>query len=139
MAPSSSSKKSETSIPLTSEAEMDVALVRLRARRTAPGLFDKCLSTGQFPKPWKMGRLCLLRKGSRPPNCPSAYRPIVLMNETAKMLEKILAARLGQHLGETGPGLAKVQFRLIAGCSNLKALNSLRALSAEAVSSEDVH
>ncbi|CAH2098002.1 unnamed protein product [Euphydryas editha] len=157
---SSSSNELEASIPLISEAEMDVALVRLRARRTAPGpdgvpgrvlsialeylrgrlraLFDKCLSTGQFPKPWKTGRLCLLRKEGRPSDSPSAYRPIVLLDETAKMFEKILASRLVQHLEEAGPGLSEAQFGFRAGRSTLDALNALRALSAEAVASGDV-
>ncbi|CAH2088396.1 unnamed protein product [Euphydryas editha] len=159
MAPSSSNE-SEVSIPPISEREMDMALDRLRARRTAPGpdgvpgrvlsialeqlrgrlrvLFDKCLSTGQFPKPWKMGRLCLLRKEGRPSDSPSAYRPIVLLDETAKMLEKILAARLVQHLEESGPDLSDAQFGFRAGRSTLDALNALRSLSSEAVASGNV-
>ncbi|CAH2085121.1 unnamed protein product [Euphydryas editha] len=159
MAPSSTNE-TEASAPPITEAEMDMALDRLRARRTAPGpdgvpgrvlsialeqlrgrlrvLFDKCLYSGQFPKPWKTGRLCLLRKEGRPPDSPSAYRPIVLLDEAAKMLEKILAARLVQHLEESGPDLSEAQFGFRAGRSTLDALNTLRALSAEAVASGDV-
>lgn len=160
MAPSSSANEPGASIPPISEAEMDMALDRLRAKRTAPGpdgvpgrvlsitleqlrgrfrvLFDKCLHTGQFPKLWKTGRLCLLRKEGRPSDSASAYRPIVLLDETAKMLEKILAARLVQHLEESGPDLSEAQFGFRAGRSTLDALNTLRALSSEAVASGDV-
>ncbi|CAH2088843.1 unnamed protein product [Euphydryas editha] len=115
---------------------LSIALEQLRGRLRV--LFDKCLSTGQFPKPWKTGRLCLLRKEGRPSDSPSAYRPIVLLDETAKMLKKILAARLVQHLEESGPGLSEAQFGFRAGRSTLDALNALRSLSSEAVASGDV-
>nr|XP_032514568.1 uncharacterized protein LOC116768057 [Danaus plexippus plexippus] len=71
-------------------------------------LFDLCLRSGQFPRAWKEGRLCLLPKGSRPLDSASAVRPVVVLNEAGKALEKIMATRLVRHLEEgSGPGLSE--------------------------------
>ena len=147
-------------MPVITEEEMKMALGRLKAKKTAPGpdgipgkvlsialeflsndlreLFDQCLSTGQFPKIWKEGRLCLLRKEGRPLDSPSAYRPIVLLNETGKILEKIIAARLNQHLEEVGPGLSEAQFGFRAGRSTIDALNALKTRALAATSQGEV-
>ena len=150
----------EIAVPTISEEEMKMALVRLRSKKTAPGpdgvpgkvlslaleylgnnlrvLFDHCLLSGKFPKIWKEGGLCLLRKEGRPPDSSSAYRPIVLLNETGKILEKIVAARLTQHLEEVGPGLSEAQFGFRAGRSTIDALNALKARSLAATAEGDV-
>ncbi|RXF73408.1 reverse transcriptase family protein, partial [Desulfovibrio sp. DS-1] len=136
------------------EEELDVALDRLRGRKTAPGpdgvpgrllflaakhlrgqlreLFDACIRAGQFPSQWKEGRLCLIPKGGRPPNDPSAYRPIVLLNEVAKVFEKILAERLVKHLDTVEPGLAQTQFGFRRRRSTLDAFETLRSVTDEA-------
>ena len=126
MAPSSAHEELSVVPPIT-QGEMDMALRRLRSKKRAPGpdgipgrvlsialeylsdklreLFDLCLSAGQFPKTWKEGGLCLLLKKGRPLDSSSAYRPIVLLNETGKLFEKIIVSRLIRHLEEVGPGL----------------------------------
>ncbi|CAH2103020.1 unnamed protein product [Euphydryas editha] len=118
--------------PVT-EAEMEAVITRLQSKKRAPGpdgvhgrvlaialghlgdslreLFDRCLRSGQFPEAWKEGRLCLLPKARRTPDSVSAVRPVVLLNEAGKALEKIVASRLVQHLEEgSGPGLSESQF-----------------------------
>ncbi|KAJ0169368.1 hypothetical protein K1T71_015252 [Dendrolimus kikuchii] len=93
--------------------------------------------TGEFPKQWKEGRLCLIPKEGRPPEDPSAYRPIVLLDEVAKVFEKILASRLVQHLDSGGPGLSEAQYGFRSGRSTLDALFALRSLTREAESIEE--
>ena len=38
--------------------------------------FNACVSEGIFPAQWKIQRLVLLPKGNKPPDEPSAYRPL---------------------------------------------------------------
>jgi hypothetical protein len=135
-------------VPLVTEAEMESATLRLRGKKTAPGpdgvpakvvaiaatqmgdrfrdLFSACLTSERFPKPWKEGQLCLLRKEGRPADSPSAYRPIVLLDEVGKMFEGIIAARLNKHLRVVGPNLSDAQFGFRAERSTVDALARLK-------------
>ncbi|CAG9581133.1 unnamed protein product [Danaus chrysippus] len=141
--------------PTVTESEMEAILARLQSKKSAPGpdgvhgrvlalslvhlggalkeLFDLCLRSGQFPRAWKEGRLCLLPKGNRPPDSASAWRPVVVLNEAGKALEKIMATRLVRHLEEgSGPGLSEFQFGFRAHRSTVDALKRLRAVTEEA-------
>ncbi|XP_041988955.1 uncharacterized protein LOC121740348 [Aricia agestis] len=140
---------------------MEAVLSRLRDKKRAPGpdgvhgkvlslalvhledplreLFDQCLQSGQFPKGWKRGRLVLLPKGGRPPDQASAVRPIVLLNEVGKALERIVASRLVQHLEEgPGPKLSNHQYGFRAGRSTVDAMRYLRSVTQEAEREGDV-
>lgn len=97
-------------------------------------LFNKCLSLGQFPKEWKAARLVLVRKAGRPVDSQSAYRPICLLDEAGKLFERILAARLREHLSRSGPDLADCQFGFREGRSTIDAISRVKALSEEATS-----
>lgn len=145
--------------PVT-EAEIGVALLKLRGKKTAPGpdgipgrvlltamgeleeqyrrLLDGCLTSGRFPRVWKAGKLVLLRKEGRPADSPSAYRPIVLLDESGKLFERILAARISRHLREVGPDLANCQYGFRWGRSTIDAIQCVRDLSEEATSAGDV-
>ncbi|XP_041976667.1 facilitated trehalose transporter Tret1-like [Aricia agestis] len=70
-------------------------------------LMTNCLVQGRVPRRWKTGKLVLLRKAGKPEDQPSAYRPIVLLDEICKVLERILAARLSKHLENVGPNLSE--------------------------------
>ncbi|KMQ91248.1 reverse transcriptase, partial [Lasius niger] len=94
------------------EEELARAIKRLGAKNTAPGsdgipgrawvlahgvlgdrlrwLFTACLWSGRFPLIWKEAGLVLLRKEGRPAESPSAYRPICLLDEAAKLFERAL-------------------------------------------------
>ena len=139
-----------------SAEELSRAMRRLGAKNTAPGpdgipgkalvkvqgvleqplrqLFDDCLREGSFPQSWKEARLVLLRKEGKPADSPSAYRPICLLDETGKLFERILAARLVAHLSRTGPDVSPRQFGFRGGRSTIDAIASVRALSDEVVS-----
>lgn len=143
-------------IPPVTATELSGAVKRLQAKRTAPGpdgvpgrawvlamsalgdrlrqLFNECLKTGLFPPQWKVGRLVLLRKEGRPVDSPSAYRPIVLLDEAGKLLERIIVGRLTRHLTETGPNLSLMQFGFRESRSTVDAILRVKALSEEVVS-----
>ena len=144
------------SVPGVTQAEMGAAVTRLRAKNVAPGpdgihgrvlalalkelepqlrrLFSACLEQGHFPTQWKSGRLVLLRKAGRPADSPSAYRPIVLLDEAGKLFERIIAARLVGHLCREGPDLDDSQFGFRHGRSTVAAISRVRVLAEEAVS-----
>lgn len=48
-------------------------------------VFDYCFREGVFPETWKRAKLVLLRKGSKPLDQPSSYRPICLLSTAGKM------------------------------------------------------
>lgn len=150
----------DSGAPEITEVEMRVAVQRLRAKNTAPGpdgipgracalaikflgpkirgLFDACLDQGRFPKQWKEGRLVLLRKEGRSVDSPSAYRPIVVLDEMGKLLERIIAGRLNRYLGCVGSDLADNQFGFRRGRSAVGAILRVKALANEAISRGEV-
>jgi hypothetical protein len=83
--------------------------------------------TCRFPRRWKTGRLCLLRKIGRPSDSPSGYRPVVLLDEAGKFFEKILASRIVEHLESRGPDLAACQFGFRTGRSTMDAVALLKS------------
>jgi len=138
-----------------SEEELRDAIKRMRAKVKAPGpsgihgrawaastcvtaghlrqLFDDCLRGGVFPQPWRRAKLVLLRKEGKPVDSPSGYRPICLLDEEAKLLERIIAGRLVQHLEETGPDLHGHQFGFRRGRSTIDAILRVRTYAETAV------
>ncbi|XP_071576457.1 uncharacterized protein [Temnothorax nylanderi] len=88
-------------------------------------VFTRCFRTGQFPKIWKRASLVLLPKAGKPPGDPSAYRPICLLDEAGKILERIIAERLVQHLSrKKGKNLSEDQYGFRAGRSTVDAIIS---------------
>lgn len=47
--------------------------------------------------------MVLLRKEGRPVDSPSAYRPIVLLDEVGKLFERIVVGRLIEHMERVEP------------------------------------
>lgn len=105
---------------------------RLRALLTA------CLERGRFPNIWKMGNLVLLRKEGKPAESPSAYRPIVLLDDVAKIFERVIADRLQVHLETTGPNLADNQFGFRRARSTIHAIQRVKAAAEQAVALGEV-
>jgi hypothetical protein len=99
-------------VPNVTKAELGREIDRLKIKKTAPGpdgipaqvlgialkhlgerlrqLFDECLKSRQFPKPWKAGKLCLIQKPDRSTDTSAAYRPIVLLDEVGRFLRECL-------------------------------------------------
>jgi hypothetical protein len=73
-------------------------------------LFDRCLSRDEFPVLWKVGRMVLLPKPGRSSDSPSALRPVCLLDQAGKLLERVVAAGLESHLSGRAPGLHDSQF-----------------------------
>ncbi|CAB3220326.1 unnamed protein product [Arctia plantaginis] len=149
-------------VPEVTGVELRVAVLRLKAKNTAPGpdgipgrawvlalvdealeprlrgFFSACLERGQFPKLWRTGKLVLIRKEGCPADSPSAYRPIVLLDEVCKLFERVIARRLVKHLVMVGPDLADNQYGFRQGRSTVDAIMRVKALAKEAVSRGEV-
>jgi hypothetical protein len=137
--------------PPVTDGEIYRAVIKLKSCKKAPGpdgvpgkvaalatkqlgarlrdIFNDCLKEGYFPQCWKEGRLCLLRKEGRPADSPTGYRPIVLLDEVSKMLERILTWRLVKHLEDIGPNISDRQFGFRMGRSTIDAVGTLKDFS----------
>lgn len=65
-------------------------------------VFNVCLEEGVFPLSWKVARLVLLRKGDKPLDNPSSYRPICLLSTVGKLFERLVKKRLENELEDIG-------------------------------------
>lgn len=134
-------------IPAITEEELRTAARQLKMN-TAPGLdrvpnevlkvitdarpqillqlYNRCLVEGIFPCRWKRARLVLIKKGDRPPNEPTSYRPLCLLDCTGKLFEKVIDNRLRVALeNEDGNGLSESQFGFRKGRSTIHALEEV--------------
>ena len=93
-------------------------------------VFDALLSHGRFPTDWKKGRLVLLPKEGKPPDSPSAYRPLCLLPTAGKAFEAILAARLTKELEDKG-ALSEAQHGFRSGRSTVSAIREVMEIAEE--------
>jgi len=98
-------------------------------------LFTGCLRESCFPLEWKKAKLVLIPKGGKPEDLPSSYRPICLLDEAGKILERIIADRLVRQLSRIGPDLSEEQYGFRGGRSTIDAI--LRVRSAVEAETED--
>ena len=64
-------------------------------------LYNKCLSTGVFPKIWKRATLIpIVKPGREDSSEVSKFRPISLLNLGGKVLEKALITRIMHHINK---------------------------------------
>lgn len=87
--------------------------------------YNRCLTEGCFPTIWKTARLVLLRKGDKPLDVASSYRPLCILNYPGKLLEKILDNRLRKFLEDT-ENLSQTQFGFRKSRSTTNAVNARR-------------
>lgn len=65
--------------------------------------YNACIRTDRFSTRWKRASLVLLHKRqSKPPEQPSSYKPISLLDGAGKLLERLLLGRLATHVEQAG-------------------------------------
>lgn len=94
-------------------------------------LFNKCLEQGKFLSEWKHQKLVLIRKGNKPTNLTSSYRPICLLDTMGKALEGLILHRLEDHIQAVG-GLSSRQFGFRKGLSTVHAIQEVLKLTRQA-------
>lgn len=86
--------------------------------------FNECLKKGVFLNSWKVATLVLLRKGDKPLDLPSSYRPLYLINSVGKLFERLLKMRITRHLLEQPDGISEHQFGLMRSRSTNQAIEA---------------
>ena len=85
--------------------------------------YNTCLAQCSFPKIWKRQRVILLRKGNKPLQETSSYRPIFLLDTMGKILEGLIMNRMEKHL--EGEQLSPKQYGFRKGLSTVDAIQEL--------------
>ena len=65
-----------------------------KAIRLITIIFNAILRIQYFPKPWKLAQMKMLPKPGKDPHQTASYRPISLIPEFSKILEKIIYDRI---------------------------------------------
>ncbi|GFV81905.1 probable RNA-directed DNA polymerase from transposon X-element [Trichonephila clavipes] len=60
-------------------------------------LYNQCLIKNHFPTLWKQANVIMLAKPNQDRTYPQGYRPISLINATAKIFERIVLTRIKSH------------------------------------------
>lgn len=61
-------------------------------------VYNECLRSGKFPNIWKQAEVVIIYKGGeKDPSQPKSYRPICLLNNLGKILERLVCNRLNEH------------------------------------------
>ncbi|CAB0039101.1 unnamed protein product [Trichogramma brassicae] len=103
---------------------------------THPDIFlqvnTACLRTGVFPVCWKRQRLVLLPKPGKPPEEPSSYRPLCMLDTAGKILERLICDRL-EAITESPGGLSDNQYGFRKERSTINAIENVIATAREAI------
>jgi len=57
-------------------------------------VFNQCIREAVYPTKWKQANLVLIPKPEKPPEDPSSYRPLCMLDTVGKLFEKLLVRRL---------------------------------------------
>ncbi|CAB0038087.1 unnamed protein product, partial [Trichogramma brassicae] len=95
-------------------------------------VYTMCLETGVFPSGWKRQRLVLLPKPGKPPDEPSSYRPLCMLDTAGKILERIICDRLEAFTERPG-GLSERQYGFRKGRSTIDAIEDVISVAREAI------
>jgi len=88
-------------------------VIKLAVKRSPEkflGTFKACLTGGKFPRRWKRAKLVLHKGAGKPPDQPSSYRQISLLDGLGKLLEQLILNCLKAHIERSG-ALSSLQFR----------------------------
>ncbi len=96
-------------------------------------MYNACILEGVFPDPWKVQRLVLLPKPKKPPEEPSSYRPLCMLDTIGKVYESIVRNRLELAIQKAG-GLSERQYGFIKKRSTIDALSEVVDIAKCAIS-----
>lgn len=96
-------------------------------------LFESSITVGHFPVAWKRANCVVIPKGGkRDPHAPRSYRPISLLSNVSKVLEKLVARRIAKAAIQVG-ALSSTQFGAIENRSAIDALFAITHPVSEAL------
>ncbi|CAB0039013.1 unnamed protein product [Trichogramma brassicae] len=97
------------------------------------GVYTMCLETGVFPSGWKRQRLVLLPKPGKPPDEPSSYRPLCMLDTAGKILERRIICDRLEAFTERPGGLSERQYGFRKGRSTMDAIEDVVSAAREAI------
>ena len=59
-------------------------------------VLNNCLQTCHFPRRWKEGKIIAIQKPGKDPTQPTNYRPISLLSNLGKILERLILLRMNE-------------------------------------------
>ncbi|CAB0028290.1 unnamed protein product [Trichogramma brassicae] len=152
-------RRAEEPIPAVALEELKGAQSRIK-ERSAPGpdgipnsalriaiaarpdiflrVYTTCLETGVFPPVWKRQRLVLIPKPGKPPDEPSSYRPLCMLDTAGKILERIICDWLEAFTERPG-GLSERQYGFRKGRSTIDAIEDIVSTARYAVAGRRWH
>jgi ribonuclease HI len=83
-------------------------------------VFNRCLSLGHFPKPWKCAKACFIPKGAQPATpVASNFRPLSLLPIIARIFDGVMTTRLRYYF-HVSRAISDRQFGFVPGrgCDN---------------------
>lgn len=86
--------------------------------------YNALAKAGKFPACWKRALLSLIRKGDKPVEKPSSYRPICLLDAEGKLYEQLLVGRLKKELVRSGD-LSNQQYGFRKGRQTVDAIQEV--------------
>ncbi|XP_053968474.1 uncharacterized protein LOC128869901 [Anastrepha ludens] len=95
-------------------------------------LYNTCLKEGTFPTQWKLQKLVLIPKGSKPAEDPTGYRPLCMLDTAGKILERLIAVRLEAAIEDVG-GLSPRQFGFRKARSTTDAVSAVKTIAQKAI------
>ena len=136
-------------------AEMNAAIKKMATKNTAPGpdgipgkalalaltvlgeglreILDRCLREGIIPGCWKRSKLVLIPQPGKEGDTTNAYRPICLLSEAGKLLERIVMGRILEHLESAGPNIHQHQYGFRSRRSTVDAISRVKGITEGAV------
>jgi hypothetical protein len=75
--------------------------------------------------------MVLLPKPGRPPDSPTAFRTLCLLDEVGYVLESVVAARMVVHMSRALPGIQEGQYGFRRGRSTTDAIGRVRSFIEE--------
>lgn len=94
-------------------------------------VLTKCMKERIFPRTWKNGKLVLIKKPGKRGVDLSEFRLIYLINEGAKLLERIMVERIWRRVNEIKErykGIAPRQFGFRQGRSTIHAMEEMEKI-----------
>ena len=95
-------------------------------------MYNACLVEGTFHERWKRQRRVILPKGNKPPDEPSSYRPLCMLDSSKKTARMIhFEPDRGRYWGHL---LTDNQYGFRKGRSTIDAINQVVGKGNEAIS-----
>lgn len=103
-----------------------IALHNEEYREWFRATLNKCMREGKIPNQWKKAKVVLIPKIGKDESNPSSYRPICLLDEEGKIMERIIVQRIKLELEQTGRNLNNRQFGFRNERSTINAIERLK-------------